>query len=313
MVELAVRAMLPLTPRELDGVRWLWFSGDEPRIHTAAPRVAVGAGMLHTECAFSLYRSGQLERGQQHYLIASALIEASAPDELRRRWLLASGIFFHSQGYYPNAASILEAGVAAFPDDATLWLERGALEESRAALAKPWTDLIVPFSSSRLSGPPQDPSGHLADAEAYLERAAELDRTLPEATLRLARVRGELGHRQEAAGMLSDVLAANPPPEVRCLANLFLGRLRERENRLDDAEARYREALAAWPGSQAARTALALVLRREGHRVEALDVVRESLTGSVTEHADDPWRAYLLGQLQSLDSLLAVLRRGIVR
>ena len=45
-----------------------------------------------------------------------------------------------------------------------------------------------------------------------------------------------------AANMLSDILSADPPSLIRCLANLFLGRLRERQSRLDDAIVKYRAA-----------------------------------------------------------------------
>jgi tetratricopeptide (TPR) repeat protein len=133
-------------------------------------------------------------------------------------------------------------------------------------------------------------------AAAALLDALALDRSLPEARLRLGRLLVGQGHVTEAEPIIGDLETHTADDRLRYLARLFLGRLAERRGRHDEAARAYARALEAWPDSQAARLALAHAVERSSGPAAALPLVAASLAASRRlDRAADPWWLYRFG------------------
>jgi tetratricopeptide (TPR) repeat protein len=276
---------------------------------TASPGELSLAGMLHTDCAFALYAARELERADAHLNLARALVDAAYPGaplprSFRRRWYLTALMFLHREGIGGMAILLRDAALAVFPHDEPLLLEAGAIEEALAMSAP--IDLLDEdgLREARLQS-----DQHLKRATGFLRRALDVDETLPEPLIRLARVTALLGEEGRAVDMLVRVLEADPPPELGYLANLLLARMEDRVGRLDAAADHYRAAIAAFPVSQAARSGLAQVLYQRGDTQAALDAVRQGLAIRFQNGQEDPWWRYPRSQFRSFDELLVALRQ----
>ena len=334
----AVAAARAFTERDLEALRVHWFerTGDSaPRANRGDPRRLRLAAMLHLEAALATYQerlnthdapapsaadwlddarlASRLRpsgAGATHLSIGLglvALVESprSPPESFRRRWYLAAAMHFHSHAQTFTAHRVLATALESFPDDGPLLLESGALAESEAtAGASPtYTGMmegLVRAQAARLAA--------LAHAEKQLRLAVAVDDTLVEARVRLGRVLTEAGRPDEAARELEAALAAEPRPYLVYLAQLFLGDVHQRGGRLQEAVACYRAAIDAYPLGQAARTALAHALHRQGDHDAAFEAVRASLALEFEDGRADPWWAYGLSQLRPFDVLLVSLR-----
>ena len=212
---------------------------------------------------------------------------------------------FHSHAQTFTAHRVLATGLESFPDDGPLLLESGALAESEATAGASPTYTRMMEGLVRAQAERQ---AALAFAEKQLGLALAADTTLVEARVRLGRVLAEAGRPDEAARELEAALAAEPRPYVVYLAQLFLGDVHQRADRLDEAIACYRAAIDAYPLGQAARTALAHALHRQGDHDAAFEAVRASLALEFEGGQADPWWAYGLSQLRPFDALLESLR-----
>jgi tetratricopeptide (TPR) repeat protein len=134
-------------------------------------------------------------------------------------------------------------------------------------------------------------------AEGALRDAIALDGSLLEARLHLGKIRLDSGRLIQAEPRLQDVEANARDDRQRYLARLFLGRLAERRGQPDEAARFYRQALQAWPDSQAARLGLGHALERSAGPAAARPLVASSLAASqrLFDRAADPWWLYLFG------------------
>jgi tetratricopeptide (TPR) repeat protein len=145
----------------------------------------------------------------------------------------------------------------------------------------------------------------LSTARRYFERAAELDPQDTEAPLRLGNVYFRLGDDGKAEKVLRSLLARPALKEADgYLANLFLGRVLDHRNRLDEAAAAYDRSIALGAG-QSALVARAHNARRRGNAADTATFA-EQATASKTVR--DPWWTYALGQYWVPAALFEQLR-----
>lgn len=131
---------------------------------------------------------------------------------------------------------------------------------------------------------------YFVPAARELTSALALDPELLEAALHLGRVRMLEGRDVEATALFERA-AASTSPSVSYLAALFRGAYAERASRWDEAERRYRDAIARFPSGQAAPLALAQLLDRRGRAADGAQV----LAGMLARPAGrliDPWWVY---------------------
>ena len=134
------------------------------------------------------------------------------------------------------------------------------------------------------------------EAERALRDALALDGGLLEARLHLGKLHLDRGRLIEAEPLLAEVEAHSGDDRQRYLARLFLGRLAERRERLDEAAGFYWWALEAWPDSQAARLALGHALESSAGPAAARPLVAASLAASQRlDRVADPWWLYPFG------------------
>jgi Flp pilus assembly protein TadD len=201
-------------------------------------------------------------------------------------------------------------------DDAELQTAIGVVIESVAALRQ--------YDPSPDSGRRRMPPGGYATetggagslgtatpglaAERY-ERALELDPRLPEARLRLARVRVLQGRLDQALRELEPIAARPGDPRQRYLARLFQGRVLEALADFEGSAASFRAASELVPGAQSALIALGRVLDRLGDPGAAQAALEAA---SAMGAPEDPWWDYLSGQPRRLaawrDELRSLVR-----
>ena len=147
-----------------------------------------------------------------------------------------------------------------------------------------------------------------AVARAYRE-GTEAHPDVPEMHLRLGRVLALLDRHDEADRHLGMAMTLRPDPRQSYLTALFLGDLRERQRRPEDAVSAYASALQIWPGAQAPVVALARLRVLSG----AADAGRATLAGLHVERdireRSDPWLGYVGGQGWRLSGAIADLQR----
>jgi hypothetical protein len=120
--------------------------------------------------------------------------------------------------------------------------------------------------------------------------------------------------RQDRSQALEDLEKAETvtrDPYVVYLARYFAGQIHQADGRLEQAEAAYRGAAAAMPGSESASIALASLVFRDGRRSEAQELIRTVLDADPPVR--DPWRAYVHADDRFWPRLIARLRAEISR
>ena len=278
------------------------------------------AVMLHTDAAARARGGVPLDESETrcrrglHDELAAELVPLLTRTDLgrsfARRWFLAATLDAHGRFCFTEARSRAQAGLRLFPDDAELLLASGTIDEVEGSL--PGWAQAQPEASQR-SRQLRDALAVQSERLAYLQRArGPLQRAagagLDEARLRLGRVEWALGHEEAARAALEETLRRGPDPSVLYLAHLFLGRVHEQAERLEDAEREYRAALAAFPSSQAAAVALSWVLQLAGDAAAAPEVLEAAVAAAARRHAPDPWWDYLLGRSSSAETVRDGLR-----
>jgi hypothetical protein len=211
------------------------------------------------------------------------------------------------------------------PGAASVQLARGALAEYMAGPALDSGGGADHGFGPRRPGEPYVVTSHgrfglrIADAEAWFRRALKIDPRLAEARTRLGRVLFLLDHRDEARRELERALAdAGTIGDTysEYLAAMFLGRLHEESDRMDDAILAFRRAAAAAPRFPAARVALARLLAATGRPDEASATMAEFFRGLAPSgtSAVDPWTVYPRGRtFWYSDQILRALREAVRR
>ena len=259
-----------------------------------APHAAAVA--LHSEAGFLLRRWERHREADNHLDLAHRLVLfASFLDSnqtLGRVWYRTVGHHWTMHAFVGLAEDRLEEGLERFPDDAELWLARGAVHELIATIGANRED----GQRARGQRRPQQqvvrrrPRELFERAAAAYEHALDLNPDLEAARLRLARTLHELGHLDEAEGELHGVLDEASGTAVQYLTHLFLGDLHESRGDLELAVDEYRAAVAIHAESSSGQLALSHALLRSGERRAAAASVRAALAAA---RRDDLWLSYL--------------------
>ncbi len=319
----AVAAAAALSERELreqvEALRSLW-----KRARVCAPcaesvawqQAPVPAAlMLHTDCSLSTGRGRTSARSHESAAVAIATLMKDDPARhaFARRWYEAVAGVVQGENRWGEALDWAERGIEAFPSSAELLLALGAIEETIGAEATPrWPEGLVDpnarqtqLNLARLL----EVREHLQRAHRVLRDAVAADPSLLEARLRLGRVAWRLGKPAEARVALAEVLARSRARDTVFLAHLFLGRLHEDADRLDDAARSYEAALALHTRCQSARLALSHVLWRRGDPTGARREVEAALERTGDRRERDPFWQYPWGSAVGAEERLETLRR----
>ncbi len=167
-----------------------------------------------------------------------------------------------------------------------------------------------PAESERRS----EPAEHLAAAQRALQAALEIEPTLSEARLRLARVVWWRGDLVQAQAELRQIAVTQPGDAgTAFLAQLFLGRVEEDAGQLARALAAYEAAVALRPDCQSARLALSHTRLRLGDPAAARRELETALRSGRSRSRPDPFWLYLTPPAGAAEDELAGLRRELTR
>ena len=187
---------------------------------------------------------------------------------------------FANLWYQSVSATLMKAGAPVWGDDLRK-RSRPVLgsSEAEAAFARGLGREIMACEVD--PGVPVDGFGlrqspPLRSAAAGFEEALGRDASLHKAALHLGRSRLLVGALDDARRWL-EAATRSPLASDRYLALLYLGSIEEQDGRVDQAEARYRAATAAFPWGQSGRLALARLLSRTDREDDARAVVSAML------------------------------------
>jgi predicted Zn-dependent protease len=168
----------------------------------------------------------------------------------------------------------------------------------------------TPGSETRVDIPPAAKTN--AEAEALFRKALELDPSLIEARVRLARLLQVRGHHQESATELDLVFARKPTGVVAFYAHLFAGRAAESTGRGAQAAAHFADASALYPDAQSALLALSRHALLQADVTATLAPMARLATRSLNENSD-PWWQYGMGAGRDADLLLKTMWAHVPR
>ena len=282
-----------------------------------SPANLEAAVVLHSDLAALAALDSRLDRAKQLATARRLVAMGSSrqkgagrglalSNEFVRRWHLV--LARQAQGVLDldAVADEVEKLKRDFAVSADILLTAGTLSET---LAWPALDdsLPRPLAVSRHG---RKRAALLGDAEDQFRRALALDSHADEARLRLGRVLCDQGRHEEALPALQLVLKQSEDSWVLYLCRLFAGAACERLNRLDEAEALYRQATELRPEAQSAMVALSFVRQRAGRIRGATDALLP-LAEPAVRAAEDPWWEYYFGQWRHVSAALAEMRKAV--
>jgi tetratricopeptide (TPR) repeat protein len=229
---------------------------------------------------------------------AAILARNPATQDFARRFFLTMALLWQHRACFEDAVIEANAGLERFPRDAELLLTAGCTLEERAFLSVP---RVTGDESGAL------PQEWLKEARRDLTDAVAANPDLVLARIRLGRVLWRLGQQEAAREALEAAVARARTPNDRYLAHLYLGRIHEDAQRLDQALAQYRRAVEVFPEGQSAAVALSYALQLAGEA----EASREALARGVIDggKAGDAYSDYLAGNTEGADRMEAALHR----
>lgn len=294
---------------------------DEPPAVAASPTRPAAGGrwsevLLETEQAL---RARDVRTARQRLNAAEGLIDeddwADNPVRYRARpggdgrlssrysrWLLVAGLIHQAQADLAESRRRFERAVAREPGWAEAWLALGTVHETIALLPDSPLGAALAFGRTRRRA-------FAAQARACYSQALRAQPHLHEARLRLGRVLQLGGDSQAAQRELQQVGAGDAEPELRYLAELFLGNLAEERHDWTEARSRYLAAAALAPQAPSAR--LALIALEAGSGEPVATTPTTTATGGATDEERDPWWTYFQPSRSRRAAALAALRREI--
>jgi tetratricopeptide (TPR) repeat protein len=284
--------------------------------------LARSAAALHMEAALAGYglETPPLDDLDRHVMLGEWLFAFVATQDgmpsAASDWERELGLSNAARGDSGLAARVLDAACRKFPRDGALQLARGSVYESRASLPASrvaigplvvvtggialWENTLTTARAAR--------DRQRAIARDSLERALAILPESAEARVRLAHLRLLDGEAAAAAHLLLEVLGdVAAPRRDAYLARLLLGRVRQKQDRLEEGAALYEEAASIVPSAQSAFAALVDLARRRGDIEGTARATARMLAAPRVE--DDPWVHYRFAQYWLKDDLLARLRR----
>jgi hypothetical protein len=218
-------------------------------------------------------------------------------------WYHATAAFMLANGLYAEATAHTDRAVAILPHDPRVLFDRGCYAE---LLGLPMQQILRAETrpDRKIDMPPREVTN--ADAESWFLRVLEVDSTLVEARVRLARLLDVSGRHAQALAEVDRALLARPTGVVAYFANLFGGRAAQALGRLDDARRFYAAALAAFPDAQSALLAGSQAALLAGDMPSAR-AATSRLSDRTSVIDADPWWNYHLGAGRDVDVLLVSL------
>lgn len=248
------------------------------------PLVSRGAALvLQTDAA--LYRLsrdrsaawGDLERA---LTLADALARDPESAWLVHQWFIVVNVAFKDDA---RVNALVEHWRAAPWFAATSAMDHGLDLEASGSM----------FGSSR---PPHGTEMEVYDPDAFRQAVPyyqdAIAAHLEIAAVHLGRIEMLRGHPDAARRLFAQAARESHWRTTTYLANLFVGSMAERDGDRAEAERRYRLALAALPGAQSARVALAALLARAGENATAARALAERPGDVASPSSFDPWWAY---------------------
>jgi len=259
-------------------------AGRAARFTPDAQRAAV---MIHTDAAIVLLSASERSLAFLHLTSASRIVNAMrsgrGDQRFERRWLAVLATVYTANGLLGYADRVIRDALSRYPREPLLYVARGALEEMRIAMT--FVDLRSGNQIAR-----RDRADDAAAAD--YRRAIGLDDGLAIAHLRLGWLHF-MTHDDRARENIDAALARATDLRDRYLAQLFLGALAERGDRLDEAERAYRAAQALAPGCQTPYIALARIDHALGRAARAAETA--AAFTALPEKINDPWWDFHLG------------------
>jgi hypothetical protein len=279
------------------------------------------AGAVHMESALDHYTRG---RRNQQIIIAQMEVGEILLDEVgrleqqpsdARRWEWAIGGQALGEGSFAIARGILTRACDRYRSYPALLVSCGTVHETYAAktfdsatvtaaveMRTPTTPELTTSTLLNLRAARKDDLNRARDT---FREALSIEPSLPEAMLRAGKVQIELGNATDAAKTLEPLVRLTTDRRMTYLSRLFLGRVREKQKRFDEAILLFREATDVTP-AQSGRLALANRLHAAGRTADALALAETVLSERDT---DDPWWSYRMGQYWLVAPALESLRQ----
>jgi len=272
------------------------------------PQELDAAMLMHTEAALVLFREHDDAAGMKHLHRAQDLGDAAARDPENswfvRRWYAA--ITGASRAGAAPGASVLANRL---PQQ--VWYRHTEMIDRARYLERQGANPgAFGFGQQAADAELYEPPAFL-QAVPYYESVLIGRPALLIAAVHLGRLQMLRGRNADARRLFASAAAGSASSVTRYLAHLFLGSLDERDGHPDAAERHYRAALAAVPGAQSGRLALAALLARSGNSAGAEKILLGAGIDAPAPRSFDPWWAYLPGDDRDFDVILAELRTEI--
>jgi tetratricopeptide (TPR) repeat protein len=207
------------------------------------------------------------------------------PDAFERAWLWASICLAEGKFSKVAAAPLVDYALVRFPNDPHFVLARAIVVDQR------WRIHGTVGIGGSSEGPEQVTQAYVADVVAKYRAAAAFTETSTEASVRLGWFLHRIGRHADAIATLEAAPAAQDPA-MNYLRHIFLGHAFVAVDRLDDAIAAYRLAVADVPDAQSARVALMSALAARGD-ITGAEALGRQIEMAVS--AGDPWFNYWFG------------------
>jgi tetratricopeptide (TPR) repeat protein len=247
---------------------------------------------------------------------AGLLAQRGDGQDFARRFFLAQSRRSQRDACLSEALHWAREGLKLFPRDVALLLAAGNAAEEDATFTLDYTTVTTDMQP-RYRDAVRDASARrrqeFEDARRFYDDALSADPASSLARLHRGRVLWRLGEPGAAQAALGELPAVATDPDLLYLAHLFLGRIHEDAEHLDESAREYRAALALDPRSQAAAIALSHLLRHAGETEEARSLVERALGFAGKRGGKDMFWEYLTGNSNAVDALFDALRRDTLQ
>ena len=308
----ALAALATMSQQEISAQANGFFDQRIERAPLWLPR-AKAAAMMHTEAWLDGGDLAVLLIRNVHFEAARSIVRAI--DRVRteggpvkgdplfvRDWYLLAVSHLHGHGAVGISRGILAEVRRLFPADPQVMLASGADHEMVSIISTGFLNRYDP-GGGRGGSEKVVMEKELESAIGYYRQALPL----PEARVRLGHVLFRRGQLAAAAEELERARQQTLQPQLRYLANLFLGLIEtERDHRARAIEL-FTEALRLYPTGQAAQLAMSEAAYLDGRLSEAAGIVTKLLQ---TRGKKDPWWPYVSGEFWHLEYRLNALRQG---
>jgi VWFA-related protein len=225
------------------------------------------------------------------------------------RFHVAASFRYRSMHCYEHAWYWAETGRKAFPDDATLLMSRGLVDEAMGSQSLQPAVALGSFAPEWPRSRADSPASlafrreRLKAARDMLERAVQKAPESGEAGLHYGRVLFRLGEHQRARDVL-EATAARADDRLLYLSHLFVGDVMEAQGDIEASIPHYKAAFALFPFKTAA-IALSYACSMTGSPDEAEAVLRSHLENPDRKRYIDPALVYLSGIRDEADEFIA--------